>query len=327
MLEHKFSDVHAAPGAAPPYAVAVPVLDGGEVWRRAIAAIAAARPGPARVLVIDSESTDGSAQLAREAGFDLVTIPRARFDHGGTRQMAIDTLSDVPFVVFLTQDAVLHAPDSIATLLAAFADPSVGVAYGRQLPRPQAKPIEAHARLFNYPAQSHVRSAADISCHGIKAAFCSNSFAAYRVQALRAIRGFPQRVIMGEDMCAAARMLLADWRIAYVAEARVVHSHDYSVVEEFRRYFDIGALHADASWLLDLLGRPEGEGLRFVRSEMAYLRAHAPFALAQAALRTVVKYAGYAAGRRADAFPRRLQRCMSMHPRFWRKALSGGSRI
>ena len=89
-----------------------------------------------------------------------------------------------------------------------------------------------------------------ISSIGIKAAFLSNSFAAYRRSALESVGGFPSDTIFGEDTFAAAKMLLNGWKIAYSAEATVYHSHNLTFIEEFRRYFDIGVFHSREKWFM-----------------------------------------------------------------------------
>src|SRR5690606_22126597 len=131
------------------------------------------------------------------------------------------------------------------TLVAAFNDPAVAVAYGRQLPHHVANPIAAHARLFNYGARSYVAGMEDATRMGIKTVFASNSFAAYRAATFKELGGFPERTILSEDMYLAARSVLAGGKVAYVAEACVRHSHNYTPLEEFRRYFDIGVFQAD----------------------------------------------------------------------------------
>jgi rhamnosyltransferase len=161
---------------------------------------------------------------------------------------------DAEILVYLAQDAILASSDAIEELATAFRDPHVGAAYGRQLPRPGAGPIEAHGRLFNYQAAPDVRS---LQCRrrlGFKTVFISNSFAAYRRSALEDAGGFPLRTVFGEDTITATRMLLNGWKIAYVAGASVYHSHEYSAREEFRRYFDIGVLHAREAWLVREFG-------------------------------------------------------------------------
>lgn len=299
------------------YGIVVPVLNGGEIWRSCVRALCAQVPQPVHILVVDSGSTDGSDELSLQAGFDVVRIDKREFDHGGTRKMAAERLGKQDVVVFLTQDAVLASTDAIKKLVAAFDDTRVSVAYGRQLPRVGAGPFEAHARHFNYPAKSDVRVLESRRSLGIKAAFSSNSFAAYRSEALAAVGGFPSKLILAEDMVVTARMLLAGGKSAYVADARVYHSHDYTALQEFHRYFDIGVLHRDQSWLLDTFGRPEGEGIRFVRSEMQYLLKHAPRLLPVALLRNAMKFLGYKLGKYSPMLPQSINRRLSMHSAYW----------
>jgi rhamnosyltransferase len=273
---------------------------------------------PATFVVVDSSSTDGSPDRLRAAGAEVHVIPRSQFDHGGTRQFAVDRLPpEIEIIVFLTQDALPAGNDAIARLVAAFADPEVGVAYGRQLPRPDSGAIGAHARLFNYPDRSLTLRPEAAPGAGVKATFCSNSFAAYRRQALAVVGGFPSRTIFGEDAAVAGRMLLSGWAKAYVAEARVYHSHDYDLGQEFRRYFDVGVMHARAPWLLDSFGQAQGEGRRFVQSELRHLARHRPWAIPSAILRNAIKFAAYQCGRREARIPGPVKRRISLNRRYW----------
>lgn len=297
----------------------VPTLDAGPRWHEWLAALAMQTRQPDRTLVIDSGSGDQTAALARAAGHDVLTIDRAAFDHGGTRQRGIEALSDCDIVVCLTQDSVLDSPDALGLLLAAFDDPSVAVAWGRQLPHHDANPLAAHARLHNYPAQSRVVGLADRAHHGLRTAFASNSFCAWRRSSLLAIGGFASRTLLAEDMLAAAQLLKRGERIAYVAEAAARHSHNYSWQEELRRYFDTGVLHASEPWLLAEFGKVDSEGLRFVRSEQAYLAGQGLIWRLRALVNTAAKLGGYRLGRRYRWLPRSWCRRLSMHPRWWDK--------
>ena len=281
-------------------ALIVPVKNGGPRWRMVIASIQVQRLRPQRVVVVDSGSTDGSDNAAKAAGFELHIITPERFNHGGTRQMAIEMVPECETVIFLTQDAVLEGPDTLEQLVSALrAHPQAGVAYGRQLPRAEAGPIERHARLFNYPEQNAEKSLEDIQRLGIKTAFTSNSFAAYRQEALLRAGGFPQSCAMGEDMIAAARILLQGGTVVYAAQARVIHSHRLTMAEETRRYYGIGRMHAQQRPLLARFQSPESEGKRFVRSELVFLSRHAPWRIPEALLRTVIKYSAYRWGMKA----------------------------
>lgn len=275
----------------------IPTHNAGQTWNEFVSALQQQTLRPFEVLVIDSSSTDGTADLARQAGFRVVPIPREEFRHGGTRQFAAELTSSAEILAYLTQDAILANENALARLVAAFEDPSVAAAYGRQLPRRDANPIEAHARLFNYPPVSSLRSLDSRNILGFKAIFFSNSFGAYRRAALQQAGGFPRESNFGEDTVVTARLLQKGWRIAYVAEAQAYHSHAHSCREEFERYTSIGRLHGSEPWLLSDFGRPSGEGRRFAMSEMKYLLQHAPWLIPEAMLRTGLKYLGYKHGR------------------------------
>ena len=182
--------------------------------------------------VVTLEAFTALPDHARLLGLDLGTKTIGLALSDVERQIAtpLETIKRVKF----TQDAA-----ALQALVAALDDPQAAAAYGRQLPHPDATPVAAHARLFNYPDASHTRRWSDAAEFGIKTCFLSNSFAAYRVQALREVGGFPANVILGEDMHLAARLLQAGYAIRYQAQAKVYHSHNYSWLAEFRRYFDV----------------------------------------------------------------------------------------
>lgn len=295
----------------------VPTLNAGKLWDSWLKAFEQQSRKPDYLLVIDSSSGDETTALAQAHGFDVQVISRSEFNHGGTRQFGVNTLSMADIIVFLTQDALLAKPDAIAKLLAVFEDEQVGAAYGRQLPHRNAGPIGAHARLFNYPAESQVRRLDDRERFGIKTVFISNSFSAYRRSALMQTGGFPVDTIMNEDTYVAGRMLMNGWKIGYCAEAQVFHSHDYGFIDEFKRYFDIGVFHTRTLWLQRTFGGASGEGLRFVISEMSYLTKHAPWLIPSAVLRTGLKWAGFKLGALHPSLPRSIRCCFSLHKSYW----------
>ncbi len=296
----------------------VPTLNAGPLWKSWLEAFDQQTRKPDYLLAIDSSSSDDTVAMAKAHGFEVRTIARSEFNHGGTRQLGVDSLPAVEFIVFLTQDAILASPDAIENLLASFDNEQVGASYGRQLPHLHAGAIAAHARLFNYPAESQLRGLEDRSRFGIKTAFVSNSFAAYRRSALMQAGGFPADTIMNEDTHVVGKMLVMGWKIAYCAEAKVRHSHDYGYLEEFKRYFDIGVFHANASWLQLAFGNVSGEGRRFVLSEIRYLLRHAPWLIPSAVLRTALKWLGFRMGSGLHRLlPGSVNRRFSLQRAYW----------
>ncbi len=299
-------------------ALVVPALNAGDGFVDWLAALKTQTVQPRRLLLIDSSSTDRTTELAEESGFELIQINRDEFNHGRTRQMAVQQLDDCELIIFMTQDAILNSPTSLETLLKAMKDPRVGAAYGRQLPRPESSPIEAHARLFNYPTTPHLRDRGDINRCGIKTSFISNSFAVWRRSALLEIGGFPSHLIQNEDAWAASKLIQSGWKIAYCAAATVCHSHRYGPLQEFQRYFDIGVFHASEKWIRDSFGHAGGEGLRFVRSELMHLLRTNPALIPSALLRTGLKLVGYKLGNMQHKLPARLRPRLSMNRQYWR---------
>jgi rhamnosyltransferase len=106
----------------------VPTLDAGDLWRQWLAAFDEQTRKPDYRLVIDSSSHDETVELARAHGFDVRVIPKAEFNHGGTRQLGVGLLPAAEIIVFLTQDALLASPEAIERLLLAFADERIGAA-------------------------------------------------------------------------------------------------------------------------------------------------------------------------------------------------------
>jgi len=300
------------------FGLVVPTLNACHEWQAWLDAFDSQTIKPDRLLVIDSNSSDNTVALAKSYGFDAEVVKRSEFDHGGTRQYGVDSLNDVDVCVFLTQDAIFSDYDSLNQILQPFHDASVAAVCGRQLPRKPAVPIEAHARLYNYSSKSIVRSIDDVNRYGLKTAFISNSFAAYRVSALKEVGGFPKKVIFGEDMYVAAKLLKSGYKIAYSADACVYHSHNYTIFQEFSRYFDMGVFHAREPWIRQELGNAEGEGVRFVISEFKYLIRHAFWRLPEAVLRTIMKYIGFHLGLAERHIPLNIKRKISMNPGYFK---------
>lgn len=298
-------------------ALCIPTLNAKPYAKRLIDSINSQTLHPDLFLIIDSASNDGTGELFQRNGATVRLIERDEFDHGATRRLAVDLAGNADVIIFLTQDAVPASENAFDRLVACFQDSNVAAAYGRQLPRLGAGLIEEHARVFNYPAKNGVRALEDRERLGIKTAFISNSFAAWRRDDLLAINGFPSSIVMGEDTWAAAKLLLAGKKVAYCAEATVYHSHDYSFSEEFRRYFDTGVFHARERWIRECFGEAEGEGIRFVASELRFLIARNPLLIPSALLRTLLKWIGFRLGLVEAKIPVALKRRLSMQEYYW----------
>ena len=306
------------PSSRPKVSIIIPTYNGAPWLDQVLAMLLAQTWRPDEILVVDSGSTDATLAIARHHAVRLLQIPQERFDHGGTRSMAIQQTAG-ELIVFLTQDAVPAGTEALALLLQPFIDNRlVAATYGRQLPNADAHPISAHLRLLNYPEQGAVRCLRDKERYGFKTIFISNSFAAYRREALAEAGYFPAKLLFGEDTYTVAKLLVLGYCVQYVSGATVYHSHNYSPWQDFQRYFDIGVFHACAWDVLGQFGTPTGAGRRFLGSEVRYLlKRKAYLLILQSVVRNGLKMAAYALGRRYTLLPRRLARSLSMHPLWW----------
>lgn len=300
------------------FSLMIPTLNGGDTLERLFSSIKVQTIQPQKILIIDSMSDDNTVNLAKKYDVAFLSIERKAFNHGGTRQMAVNYLKDSDVIVFLTQDAYFANNTALGKIVDCFENENVCAAYGRQLPHTDAGPLGAHARLFNYGALSHLKSLEDSKTLGIKVAFISNSFAAYRRESLNMVGGFPSNLILSEDTFVASKLLLQGKYIAYCSEATVYHSHDYNYQQEFKRYFDIGVFHAREAWIREAFGQAEGEGIKFVLSEWRYLLKNGFWWLIPSAIfRTGLKWIGYRLGLSESKLSVNIKRKLSMHRQFW----------
>ena len=302
--------------------ILIPTLNAGEKFRALLEALRQ-QAVQSEIVVVDSSSEDDTPAIARAYRAKVVTIQRGDFDHGAARNLGLlKTSGDV--VVFLTQDVVPVNDQAIERLIAPlFADEHAGCSYGRQLPAPGATAFAEHLRLFNYGSISFLKSR-ETGGLGIKAPFLSNSFAAYRRKALDGIGLFKEGLICTEDTYAGARMLMAGYKIAYAADAMVYHSHNYTALEEFRRYFDIGVFHQREKWIMDTFGRAEREGGSFVLSELKHLARNDKYdLLPEFFIRNGLKYLGFALGRQHEKLPLKVVKKISRNKNYWKRQYAG----
>ena len=272
------------------------------------------------ILIIDSGSTDKTCAIARRHNVRLHEIAQQDFDHGGTRTLGA-SLTTGEILVYMTQDAIPANLDALSLLVHPFNENAkIAATYGRQLPHEDATLFSAHLRSFNYPGRSQIRNWEDRSQFGFKTIFISNSFAAYRRDALATHGFFPERLLFGEDTLTVAKLLENGYYVGYVSESCVYHSHNYSIWQDFKRYFDIGVFHVDQGEQLMKFGGPGGAGKRFVRSEIAMLIAKKKYyLLPESFMRNLVKFAAYNMGKRYRILPRSCATRLSMNRSWWQR--------
>ena len=214
---------------------------------------------PEKICIIDSSSTDNTVNICKKYNCDITIINKKDFNHGLTRQLAVNNNKNYDYAIFLTQDVLLNDDNTCRALLSSFNIADVSIAYGRQLVRDSSSFIEKVSRQFNYGETSLLKSKENIAEYGLSTAFCSDSFAAYKIADLLSIGGFP-KTDFAEDMLISAKLILKGKKVYYNAEAKVIHSHPYSIKSEYMRGKQIGKMHKENKWLLQTFGKAEKRG-------------------------------------------------------------------
>ena len=255
-------------------------------------------------------------------GLEVHHLTKAEFDHGRTRNQGA-RYSRADIMVFMTDDAVPADNRLIEQLMAAFDQrgplgESVIMAYARQLADKDCGLAERYTRSFNYPDQSRVKTRADLKELGIKTFFASNVCCAYDREKFWFQGGFTDTPILNEDMIFAGRAVLEDdYAVAYVAGARVVHSHNYGCMAQFHRNFDLAVSQADHPELFSAV-RSESEGIRLVKQTARYLvKQRRPWLVPGLFVKSGFKYLGYRVGKCYRLMPRALVLRCTMNKEYW----------
>lgn len=251
-------------------------------------------------------------------GVEVVHLTRAEFDHGGTRDRAA-ALCNGDFLLFMTQDAVALDEYLIEHLVAAFSDERVAAAYARQLPADDCAIIERYTRSFNYPEQSSVKRKEDLPLYGIKTFFCSNVCAMYRRDIYQKMGGFEKHTIFNEDMIFAGKLIQQGYTIAYAADAKVIHSHNYGNIEQFKRNFDLAVSQAEHPEVFSM-AKSESEGMKLVKSTAVYLmKIGKPWLVLSLVVKSGFKFLGYRAGKSYRKLPKWMILKFTMNRAYWEK--------
>ena len=243
--------------------------------------------------------------------------PREEYDRAGSRDTILREL-DSDIVIFMVQTAIPQNRYLVEKLTEPFKEKRTAVVYGRHMTDDECSPIECCVRQFNYPPKGMTKSL-DAGKLGIRTFFNSNVCAAYRRRAYLETEGFGKRMIAGEDMLAARRLLEKGWQAVYAPEAEVIYYRNDDLHGLWKRNFDIGVAHAEHPEMLENT-KPGKEGVRLVRVTSALLRQnHMEEYLGEVLTRSIVRYLAYQLGRNYERLPEGVVRKCSANKEYWEK--------
>lgn len=252
-------------------------------------------PVKPKVVVFNSSSNDGTVEYAKKLGAETLVVPRTEMNHGFAREISRKTLN-TDIVVMMTPDAYA-APDMLEKLIQPIIDNKAVVACARQIAREDANIVSRFGRIFNFPDKSNIRSLEDAKKYGVYTAFISDACSAYLNSVLDEIGGF-RWTLSGEDAIAAAMILKKGYKIAYVADALVTHSHNYTPLKEFVRHFDTGMYRLQWKKILFLgSGSDQKRGVSYALEMFKYVGQREPWMLPTAFAQLAMGWLGYQFGK------------------------------
>jgi len=315
----------------PDVSVAIPVRNGGERFAGVLAALAA-QTVEHELVVCDSGSRDGSPELARAHGARVLEIAPEGFTHGGARNRLMDAAAGA-HVALLTHDSQPADERWLARLLEGFElAGDVAIVYGPYRPWPHAAlPVRVELERWFHSLSpdgspqlerlaEHERSLPAIELVGRRGFFTDANACLARA----AWERVPFREVpYAEDRVLAIDMLRAGYAKAFLPQAAVLHSHDYTPGEQLRRCFDEwrGLLEVygwrEPASPAHLLAQLRGE-LRHARRELSgqgASRGRRCATLVAVSRHHVVARAGALLGSRADRLPAAARRRLSLEGR------------
>ena len=303
--------------------VIIPTYKPDEKFRKLVEMLEKQTVPVNKIIVINTEEKYmeafciGSRFLAEHKKLSIHHISRKEFDHGKSRNLGAKK-SEADIIVFMTQDAVPENEYLLEKLIAPLADENVACSYARQLPADDSTMTEQLTREFNYPAESKVKSKEDLKELGIKTYFCSNVCCAYNAKIFKELQGFINHTIFNEDMIYAAKVIANGYKIAYAADAEVIHSHNYTAVQQFHRNFDLGVSQADHPEIFEGISS-ESEGIKMVKDTIAKLKnVGCAKEIPGYIVTSGCKFIGYRLGKMYKKLPMWLIRKCTMSPAYWR---------
>jgi len=243
---------HCEGGAPPRVAVVIVNYNGGALLHRALEALAAQTLPPARVIVVDNASTDGSAVALEERHprVDVIRLP-GNAGFAAANNAGVRAAADCEWVALVNPDAFAE-PDWLERLLAAAREEPGHAFLGSRLLQADAPELldgagDAYHVSGMAWRRDHGRAAAT---HGTRRREVFSPCAAaalYRRDAFLDAGGFDERwFAYYEDNDLAFRLRLRGHRCLYVPEA-VVH-HVGSAIAGAESDFTIYHAHRNLIW-------------------------------------------------------------------------------
>lgn len=195
-----------------------------------------------------TKSKDNTEKILKELTNCIYSVIQPEeFSHSLTReQEAFKSNADI--LVFITQDVIIERTDWLYNLTKDIENGNVDACYSRQLCNNNS--IEKYTRESNYPSESKIVSKNDIEKLGLKTFFFSDASSAIKRETFIKLKGYDRKkLVISEDMYIAYKLIMNGYKIKYCADSEVVHSHNFTLKQQYKRYYDTGKFFKENSYL------------------------------------------------------------------------------
>lgn len=195
-----------------------------------------------------TKSKDNTEKILEKLDNCIYSVIEAKeFSHSLTREKEAFK-SDADIIVFITQDVIIERTDWLYNLTKDIENGKVDDCYSRQLCNNNS--IEKYTRESNYPSESKIVSKNDIEKLGLKTFFFSDASSAIKRETFVKLNGYDgKKLLISEDMYIAYKLIMNGYKIKYCADSEVVHSHNFTLKQQYKRYYDTGKFFKENDYL------------------------------------------------------------------------------
>lgn len=206
-----------------------------------------------------TESNDKSEDILKELNITYEKIKKEEFSHSIVREkVAKKSNSDI--LVFVTQDVNIVREDWLENLIKPIINNEAEACFSRQLTKYDN--IEKYIREKNYPANSYIVNKDSLKTMGTRAFFFSDASSAIRTDIFKKLNGYDgKKLPTNEDQYIAYKIITNGYRIKYCSDSEVYHSHNFTLKELYKRYYDTGIFYKQNSYLDNYGTTKTGGGL------------------------------------------------------------------
>lgn len=200
------------------------------------------------VKFILTESKDNSENVLKNLNVNYEKISPKAFSHSLVREKAaFEAKGEI--LVFITQDIKINNNDWLYELVKNIENGKCDAAFSRQIAYDNHT-IEKYTREINYPSESRIVSKDDLEDLGLMTFFFSDAASAIFKETFLKLNGYDGKNLpTNEDMYFAYKLIMNGYKISYEAESIVIHSHELSFKETYKRYKDIGKFMKENSYI------------------------------------------------------------------------------